>query len=255
MNTIARKQKVMARLEEEGSVNIAELAEELNVSSMTIRRDLAQFQKQGLVTMEYGGAVLNSGSLFEYDMTMKKEQNLEAKRKIAQKCAEFVKDGESIFIDAGTTTAEIAKLIINRKNLNVMTNSLLAANYLSKAKNLKVVMCPGVFRETSMAYMGKLTDDFIQRFRIDVLFLGVEGIELNSGVSVQDITDGETKQTLARHAQKVVCAADKTKFGKSYFYQICPLSQINVLVTDEGLDPQILEPYREVSGLEIVEVK
>lgn len=253
MNTIARKRAVMQKLEEEGSVNIVELAQELNVSSMTIRRDLAKFAQDGLVRLEYGGAVLNDGSLFEYNMTMKKEQKLEEKRRIAEKCTEYINDGASIFLDAGTTVNEIAKLISNRKNLNVMTNSLLAANTLSKSKNIRVMMCPGFFRETSMAYMGQLTDSFINQFRIDVLFLGVEGVDLDTGVSVPDVTDGATKQHLVEHANEVVCMADSGKFQKSYFYNICPISKLDVLVTDTGLDEEIADMYLD-KGVNLIRV-
>lgn len=241
--TIERKKAVMDKLHENGSANIIELADKLGVSSMTIRRDLMQFAKEGLVRLEYGGAVLNDGSLFEYNMAMKKGQNQKEKQAIARKSLEFIKDGGSIFLDAGTTVNEIAKLLINRRNLNVITNSLLVANTLSKAAHIRLLMCPGVFRETSMAFMGQMTDSFVDQFSIDVLFLGVEGVGLDKGLTVPDITDGSTKRHLTEKAKKVVCLADSVKFSKSFFYQICDFDSVDALITDANLEHPLEEKY------------
>lgn len=247
MNTIERKRAVMQCLEQNGSANIIELAKDLHVSSMTIRRDLARFAKEGLVRMEYGGAVLNKGSLFEYNMSMKKEQNLHAKRAIAKEALKYVKDGDSIFLDAGTSIAELAKLLINRTNLNILTDSLLSANVLSGSEKLRLVMCPGVYRERSMAFMGQLTDSFVDHFTIDVLFLAVEGIDTENGLTVQDITDGETKHHLVSKAKKTICLADSSKFNKKYFYEICGINDVDILITDDALDDRITEQLGQQS--------
>lgn len=99
-------------------------------------------------------------------------------------------------------------------------------------------MCPGQFRETSMAYMGPLTTDFIAKFKIDILFLGVEGIDLLHGVSVPDILDGATKKVLVEKAEKVICVADSSKFNKSFLFNICNFDKIDFIITDENLDKE-----------------
>ena len=220
MKNISRKQFILNKLQEQGSVTITELAEELQVSSMTIRRDLAALSSNGLVTLEHGGAMLNSGSMFEYTNKKKNEYMSQEKKKIAQKCLEYITEGDSVFLDAGTTAACVAELLRSKKNLIVMTHSLLAANALANAKKIKHIMCPGEFREQSMAYMGPLTDEFIENFQIDTLFLCVEGIDVEQGVSVVDILDGNTKKVLVKKARKVICIADHSKFNKSFFYKI-----------------------------------
>jgi len=238
MKNISRKQFILNRLQTEGKVIITELAEELKVSSMTIRRDLTALADSGLVTLEHGGAVLNDGSMFEYSIPLKHEFMSDEKKRIAKKCMEYIAEGDSIFLDAGTTVARVAELLKTRKNLVAMTHSLLAANAAANAKHVKLIMCPGEFREHSMAFMGPLTDEFIDSFQIDILFLAVEGIDLKNGVSVIDIQDGNTKKTLVQKAKKVICIADSTKFNKSFFYRIAPLSSIDLIITDTGLDEE-----------------
>lgn len=243
MNSIGRKQYLLKKLQIDGSISITDLAEELNVSSMTIRRDLKALSENGLVTLGHGGAVLNNGSLFEFNTAIKQEIKADEKLRIAQKCLEFVNEGDSIYLDAGTTVSKIAGLLSRQKNIIILTHSLLVANKTANFKNVKVIMCPGELRRDSMAYMGPLTDEFIKQFRIDTLFLGVEGIDLVNGVSVPDIVDGVTKKNLISNARKVVCVADSSKFNSSLFYRIAPLTEIDVIITDADLDEETLSQY------------
>ena len=243
MNGLERKQYITRILEETGVVNIAELATELNVSSMTIRRDLARMEQEGIVKTEYGGAVLNNTALFESSILQKQRIYAKEKRAIGKHCADQIKSDETIFLDAGTTPAEIAQCLVYRKNLVVMTNSLLVANYLAKADGIRLIMCPGIFREHSMAFMGQSTDEFTSNFQIDKLYLGVEGID-EHGVSVPDLTDGGTKRSLISCARRIICVADSSKFGKHWTFNICPLSSIDEIVTDSGIDPSMAERIR-----------
>lgn len=243
MTQIDRKRKIMEELTVRGVVNIPELSERLGVSSMTIRRDLTKLSQQGLVTLERGGAVLNASSLFERGISLKQEAMVQEKIRIAQKCAELVKEGDSVFLDAGTTVAEIARILARRKGISIITNSLLTANFLSRSSESKVIMCPGEFRKTSMAFMGPMTDEFIGQFQVDILFLGVEGVDLKNGLTVPDTTDGMTKRAMVNHAQRIVCAADSSKVGLTFLHRICSLSEMHTLVTDEGFHMEAARDY------------
>lgn len=127
MRGIERKLSIIKDIQEQGQADINELAVKYEVSTMTIRRDSSKLSEEGLVTLEYGGAVLNSGALVEYNMHMKEAEFLEEKQRIAQECASYIKEGDSIFLDVGITVCEVAKCIANRKNITVMTHSLLVA--------------------------------------------------------------------------------------------------------------------------------
>lgn len=244
MRGIERKLSIIKDIQEQGQADINELAAKYKVSTMTIRRDLSKLSEEGLVTLEYGGAVLNSGALVEYNMHMKEAEFLEEKQRIARECASYIKEGDSIFLDAGTTVCEVAKCIANRKNITVMTHSLLVANILS-GSDLDVIMCPGQFRKKSMAYMGQFTDDFIDAFQIDKLFLGIEGIDPERGLSVPNVEDGITKRHLIKQARWVACLADHSKFNQMYYYKICDLKDVNVLFTDCGLQDNMKSRYED----------
>ena len=245
MNAIERKRYILNELQRNGSVVITDLAERIQVSSMTIRRDLNAMAEDGMVTLEHGGAVLNNGSLFEFNMSFKSEINATEKQRIAAKCMEYINEGDSIFLDAGTTPNEVAVLLRGKRNISVLTHSLMVANTTANMRNIKLIMCPGEFRENSMAFLGPLTDDFIQHFQIDTLFLSLEGIDLNDGLSVVDVQDGHTKKVLVEKAKRVICIADHSKFNKSFFYKIAPVADVDLVVTDTGLDAATQELFRQ----------
>lgn len=244
MNSIARKQKIMQELQEKGNVSIVDMAESIGVSTMTIRRDLKKLSNEGLLTLEYGGAVLNSGSLFEYNMAMKEREYAEEKSRIARKCFEYINEGDSVYLDSGTTPAELAKLISSKRNIVVLSHSLLVANIMSKHPNVKFIMCPGVFRERSMAYMGQMTDEFVRHFKIDKFFMSIEGLDPNTGVSVPDYTDGETKRNIMLNSDSVILMVDSSKIGKRMFYNIAAIHDFDVVVTDAGIGEKDAELIR-----------
>lgn len=251
MRGTERRLSIMKQMQEQGHMEVADLAELYGVSAMTIRRDLAKLEEEGLVIQEYGGAVLNTGSMFEYNMNMKQCEYQEEKIRIAKACAAYIKEGDTIFLDAGTTVCELARVLTSFKNIIVMTHSLLAANILAGA-DVEVIMCPGRFRAKSMAYMGQLTDQFLTSFRIDKLFLGVEGVSLATGLSVPNVTDGVTKQNLIQRSKWVACMVDSSKLEKSFFYNICDISKIDLLVTDSGISEKYKEQYEKNKQILIV---
>lgn len=244
MRGTERRLAIIKQIQEHGHAEVNELAEKYQVSSMTIRRDLAKLEEEGLVIQEYGGAVLNSGSLFEYTMTMKQCEYQTEKERIAKACLPYINEGDTIFLDAGTTVCELAKLIAPLKNITVLTNSLLAANTLS-GSDLEIIMCPGQFRQKSMAYLGSLTENFLSAFQIDKLFLGTEGVQLSSGISVPDITDGLTKRCLIEHAKWTACLADSSKLEKTFFYNICKMEKLDLFITNKELPEKYVSAYEE----------
>lgn len=248
MGMIDRKVEIEQKVKRLGRVSVSELAEEYGVSTMTIRRDLARLEQEGLVTVEYGGAILKQHSLVEADMTQKQTEFLDEKRRIARAACDFVRDGDSVFVDAGTTACEVARLLNQRKGLQIMTNSLLAANVLAANGENRLTMCPGEYRAMSMAFMGQMTDEFLESFRFDVLFLGVEGITPD-GIYVPDEKDGITKKNLIRQSNTVVCVADHSKIGQTFHYRIAGLENLNHLVTDSGLYAEQTESLREKTDM------
>ena len=254
MNAIERKRYILDELQRNGSVVITDLAERIQVSSMTIRRDLNAMAEDGMVTLEHGGAVLNSGSLFECSISFKNEINVSEKQRIAAKCMEYINEGDSVFLDAGTTPNELAALLRGKRNISVLTHSLLVANTTATMRNIKLIMCPGEFRENSMAFLGPLTDDFIQHFQIDTLFLALEGIDLTDGLSVVDVQDGHTKKVLVEKAKRVICMADHSKFSGDGMARMVFWSQVDVLVTADRTENRPLLDTIRRQGVKVIAV-
>jgi DeoR/GlpR family transcriptional regulator of sugar metabolism len=251
MNSIQRRKEIFTQLEQNQTVYISEISQILNVSAMTIRRDLNRLADQGLVTLIRGGAALNRGAALEYSSRFRKSQYPEEKYRIAKYCANLVTEGSSVFIDCGTTAEKIAEMLVMKKNIMAMTMSLPAANILSTAKDLRFIMAPGLFHEKPLGFMGQLTSDFISRFKIDILFLGANGLDLVHGATTPDLIDAETKQSLVQQAEKVVLATSHTKFGLSYFMRIAALKDIDLIVTDKAADPKLVQEMRD-AGVDIV---
>lgn len=250
MGMIDRQAEIAQKIRQDGRVNVAELAVSYGVSAMTIRRDLAKLEQDGLVTVEYGGAVLKRPSLIEADMRQKQMEFPDEKRRIAEAALAFVRDGDSVFIDGGTTACETARLLKQRKGLQIMTNSLLAANILAADPENKLIMCPGQYRAMSMAFLGQMTDEFLAPFHFDVLILGVEGIA--EGIFVPDEAEGITKKRLIHQSDTVVCVADHSKFNRTFHYRITGLNEITHVITDDGLDKVSAGHFRQYTDLIIV---
>lgn len=250
MGMIDRKLEIAQKIKQQGKVSISDLASEYGVSAMTIRRDLARLEKEGLVNVEYGGAILKNNYLLEFDMNQKQSLYAEEKKRIAQAALSFIHDGDSVFIDAGTTACEAAHLLGQKKGLKVMTNSLTAANVLSSNKDIDLTLCPGKYRAMSLAFMGQLTDEFLSAFRFDVLLLGVEGIE--NGIFVPDETDGITKKKLLQQSKTVICLADHSKFGRAFYYRIAGLDAVDHIITDNGLEKNKIELFSQQTDLILV---
>lgn len=250
MNTLKRRKEIISELEKEGAVKTINLSERLEVSSMTIRRDLNYLASEGIVTLTHGGATLNNGALLEHATLFKEEKLVEEKRRIGEFCCNFVNEGDAIFIDTGTTAKVVAETIDGRKNILVVSHSLLVHQILGRSSGIKLIAAPGVFREKTMGFLGQMTCDFVAGLKFDTLFLGVEGVDIKHGVSVPDIIDAETKRALVRQAKRVVVVADYTKIGVSYFMTIVPLKEIDVLVTNKEADSNVIDQIREC-GVEV----
>lgn len=244
MDIITRKSMIAKKLQETGIVSVASLAEELGVSQMTIRRDLSKLEQDGTVTLFHGGAQLVQGSLFEFSIDSKQHMFAEEKNQIAREAANLVEDGMTVFLDAGTTCASIAKYLSRRKRLTVFTGSLLAANELIRQKNIRLVMIPGEFRANAMAFIGGMADSFCASLTFDLLFLSANGITADFGLSVMDIRDAATKRGFLKQARRTYAVLDSSKFGVRQFSRICTADRPDGIITDSGIDPAAEAQFR-----------
>ena len=253
MSSSDRRNEILKYLEENDIAYTTELSQILNASPTTIYRDFQALAKKGLVTLIRGGAVLHQGTAVLYSLQFRQTSMPIEKQRIAKYCANLVNEGETVFIDCGSTADLIAHEVKKKNNITIMTNSLNAACILSSNENLNLIMVPGLFKSLLHGFSGQMTTDFISRFQVDHLFLGANGLDIVRGLTSPDFTDAETKRVLIKHARQIIVAADHTKLGKNFFVRIAKLSEIDLIVTDKNADLQMIKEFQD-SGANIVAV-
>jgi len=235
-----RLNTLLELISERGTVSIAEISEALTISAATARRDLTALAEQRLVTRTHGGAsALGSG--YELPLQYKIARQAEAKMAIARAAAELVSVGDSLGINGGTTTSEVARVLGRTDRLNrtdndfgvtIVTNALNIAYELSVRSHVKIVVTGGVARRQSYELVGPLVSNTLSDLALDIAFLGVDGLSAEFGATTLHEGEADVSQQFARVAKRVVIVADSTKLAKATFARICPLDQIDVLVTD-----------------------
>lgn len=234
MSADQRRIKILELIQEKGRVEVASLAKMFKVSNMTIRRDLNLFEKQGLITTNYGGARLAINTQLDLSFNVKKTKKLTEKDAIGKRAAEHVKDGMTIAIDCGSTAMQLAKYIQD-KNLTVITNSIPVVNMLANCSKIQLLVACGIYNEFSAGMRGALTIDFYENYSIDLAFLSTEGLTVNEGVSLPDIDDAMTKKAIMKASKKSILLADSSKFGNSCMTKYADLKDFEVIITDSKL--------------------
>ena len=232
MSRLSRTKELIAYLSEEKEAKLEDIADHFDVSVMTIRRDLMNLESQGFLTVNRGCAVLNAGTSLEWSSNLKDSQMSREKKRIAAEAASLVAEGTSIFLDCGTTVSELAYEIAERKNVTVVTNSLLVINTVCNFSNLKLVVLPGTFHAKTMGFFDTSTFRYLQNLCVDMAFMGAESVDPALGFMVPDFDDGECKKRICECSQKTVMLADSSKVGKKSMYRYADFSDIDVFITD-----------------------
>lgn len=241
-----RLNKVVAYLEERGNAKISELAVDLRVSESTVRRDLDILVREGRIQRTHGGAIwIRHQSSYEHVYSEKMLIRMEQKKRIGACCAEMVRDGDTLFLDSGTTTFQIAQSIKKKKNLTVFTYDLAIATIVDFDPSTTVVVTGGVKREDYNVVVGGMTEDFISRIHFETLFLSADAIDAEFGISNTNLPEVSIKSKLCRSAERVVLAADSSKYGKLAMVKVCELADVDCIVTDSDLDPKL---YDQMTG-------
>ena len=243
MNAAERRMEIFRLLQENQSVEVIELAARFDVTPMTIRRDLAVFEKQGLITTNYGGAYLNKGTSIEPSFSMKSTQCIDKKQMIGYEAARMIRDGDVIIIDCGTTTLQLAKYLKGKK-LTVITNSWPVVSFLGGLPKIKLLLAPGEYDDISAGTFGISTAKFIENFHADKVFIGTHGCSLEQGASVPEIYDAEMKRALLAAGKEKVLMVDHTKFGVKCLAKYAELSGFDCIITDDEIDPETQEVIR-----------
>ncbi|MGB9673993.1 MAG: DeoR/GlpR family DNA-binding transcription regulator [Anaerolineales bacterium] len=242
-----RHQVILDLLETRGSVTVNEMVERFGVSEMTIRRDLDILEKKGLLRRVHGGAVLDRGRSYEPPFISRAVENLEAKQRIGRVAAGMIENGDSITLDVGTTTYEVAKNITGKQNLTILTPCLQIATLLAENPNIRLIVSGGIVRPGELSMVGHLAERTLQDFYVDKLFLGAAGVDLEAGLTEYNLEDTLVKQVMIKNAKQVILVSDSSKLGRIAFTSIAPLSVVHTLVTDDAIDANWLTRIRKLN--------
>jgi DeoR/GlpR family transcriptional regulator of sugar metabolism len=253
-----RRREIIEIVQQAGSKTVVELCEHFDVSEMTIRRDLRDLDREGFLRRVHGGAVSNLGRSYEPPYRIRTTRNAARKKAIGRKAAELIRDGDSIALDVGTTTLEIARALSGRHNLTILTASLPIANEivtrLSLTSDVRLILTGGIVRPGELSMIGNIASQTFSGFHVDKAFIGVGGISFKAGITEYNLEDALVKQPLIQNASQRIVVADSTKIGQTTFTTVAPLSVIDALVTDSDLESEHLKALQEL-GIEVMVAK
>ncbi len=240
MLTLERRKKILQWIKQNGRAEVGELAATFGVSPMTIRRDLRHLEEEGHLLRARGGALAKDSFIDEIPYRSKVSSNIELKRLIAQEACSLIKDGDSVILDAGSTTLEIAKCLKKTgKNLTVVTNDLNIALELADTANINVFTTGGKVQPGLYCLLGEEAINFIKSVNVNIAFLGAAAIDSDLELYTPTLEKAHLKRTMITSAAKSVVVADHTKFGHRAFAKVCSLDSVDALITDDGISEEL----------------
>jgi DeoR family transcriptional regulator, aga operon transcriptional repressor len=246
-----RRRRIRALIEQNAQGSVAALAEEFGVSAVTIRADLAALEQMGAVVRTHGGA-LPRGDSDELPIDVKQTLHRAEKVRVATAALELIRGGETVILDSGTTTAEIAKQIRTLKiePINVITNALNIAVLLANVQHVNVIMPGGVLRQKSWSLAGPQAEQALSTLHADLLFLGVDSLDPEIGLMTPYLLEAQLNAQMIRLAQRVVAVTDSSKLMRRSLSVIAPVDEVDLLITDTAADAKCVEAIR-ARGVEV----
>ena len=230
-----RRRHILDILDRDGRVLVVDLAKQFRTSQVTIRKDLDVLQAQGRVHRSHGGALPARESALE-DPTLREKEKLHRKEKlqIAAAAASMVQEGQVVILDSGTTTTAIARALREFENLTIITNAVNIAAELS-GSSLEVILTGGTLRKNSFSLVGPVADETLRRLNADILFLGVDGFDVQHGLSTPNLLEAKVNRTMMDVARIVVVVCDSSKFGRRALSSIASPAAVHHLITDRDI--------------------
>lgn len=246
-----RKLLILDLIKKKKKVTVHELSEYLSSSSGTIRNDLQALEDDGLLKRTHGGAISPDRISFEHMPEEKEVLHLAEKKAIAKLALTLIDDGDTISLDTGTTTLELAKLLSGKKDLIVVTNDLNIALILEKQENTTVIMIGGTVRRNFHCTFGAQSMSALAGIRVDKTFIAANGVSVDSGITTPNIETAEVKRELIRISGETILLCDSSKIGRTSFMRIAELREMNILVTDRHISAEQQKMLHE-SGIEVM---
>ena len=242
-----RRQYIVAQAQQHGRVLVEELSESLGISRITIRKDLDYLQNRGALQRTHGGALLpGSGALSDPSLQEKEGRHSQEKQRISAAAVSLVQEGQCVLLDSGTTTTAIARALKKFTRLTVITNAVNIAAELS-GTDFEVLLTGGSLRKNSFSLVGPLAEDMLHEMHADILFLGVDGFDLDVGLTTPNVMESRVNRAMVKASSMVVAVCDSTKFNRRSLSKIVDASAIHHVITDSDLPPETAEALRTLN--------
>ena len=244
-NITERHEQIIKKLHGDGRVYIEELAEQMHVSGVTIRKDLKLLEDKNLLFRTHGGGSITNPYKVEKPIHEKELIRIKEKQQIARAATSLIGNNDSIIIGSGTTVFELACCLHPLTRLTVITPALKVAMELSDRPNVEVLQLGGILRSNSSSVAGSFAENILAQISCGILFLGVDGIDLHFGLSITNIAETSLDQKMIETTQSVVIMADSSKFGQRGVGRICGLEQVQYIITDDGVSSETVKLLEE----------
>ncbi len=246
---VERRRRMVSFIDEREGAAIAELSARFGVSEATVRRDLAQLSRMGLVVRGRGGAVPRRAGFTrgepERPLLARQSLQIGEKRRIAEAAARHVRDGETIILSGGTTTACLVPHLASKRDLTVITNALNVASSLAEYSHITTIVVGGVLRHSWLSLVGSIAEDVLEGLRADKLFMGTPGLAPEYGLSADNVAEVQTDRAIMRAAAETIVLADHTKLGKVCTMRVAPIRAVSLVITDSAAPSQMVGALEE----------
>jgi DeoR family fructose operon transcriptional repressor len=245
MNLNIRDKFILDTLDKHGDITVNIIVKRFNISGMTARRDIANLAQQGFLLRTHGGAIKNDPLSNMFSFSRRIDRYKERKITIGLRAAQYVRDNDTIYIDSGTTLIRMCQFLKNKKGLKIITNSLPAASELTNHSDMEIILIGGKIIPERRAIYGHVAVKQAADYHVQKAFIGTDGISLKNGLSAYDNNECNVSKTITNSADQVLLLCDSSKIEKESFYIFAPLSIIDTIITDNGIDTNIADNYKE----------
>lgn len=250
-----RRRQIVELVQQRGEVSVTDICKKFGVSDMTVRRDLRELDRAGLLRRVHGGAVNNLGRSYEPPYQIRSTRNIEAKEMIGREAADMIMDGDSIALDIGTTTLEIARSLQGKRNLTIVTSSVPIANEIisnfSLTSDVRLILTGGIIRPGELSLIGPIAAQTYRELHVDKAFIGIGGISLDAGLTEYNLEDALVKKPMLKSAHQKIVVADNTKLGRTTFANVGSLESIDTVITDIDARDDFVEELRKL-GIQVL---
>ncbi|MFD2329956.1 DeoR/GlpR family DNA-binding transcription regulator [Cohnella sp. GCM10020058] len=247
-----RREQILDLLNKEKHIRVADLNSRFQTSSVTIRNDLIYLEKKGFIERSFGSVRLRENTIQDL-LDESQIKNLSEKKRIGEYATELISENESIMIYTGSTSLQIAKGLKNHKNLIVVTNSILTTYELGKNPYIKTILLGGYYNPDTNAVFGHHAVEQLKDYSLDKLFLSVDGVSSESGITSEHPYETEICRAMIKNARQVIVTADYSKIGVSRFIQIADLPEVDMLITDDKAPEAEIQKIKD-GGVQVVMV-